>query len=124
MPRREGSDAELLPQVAAFCRHLQGERRASPHTIDAYRRDLGALCAFLETREKRPPTLADVDRFALRAWLGKLVESVSALSVSRKLASVRSFYRFLEREGRVSANPAELLATPRIRRKMPSFLGV
>jgi integrase/recombinase XerC len=78
----------------------------------------------LEAREKRPPTLADVDRFALRGWLGKLVETVSALSVARKLASVRSFYRFLERDGRVSKNPAELLATPRIRRKMPAFLGV
>jgi integrase/recombinase XerC len=116
--------ALLAEAIRAFTEHLSGERRASPHTVDAYRRDLDQLKAFLGKRLGRPAALADVTKLTLRAWLGDLARSRSAGSVARKLAAVRTFYRYLEREGRVRQNPVALIASPKVRRKLPAFLGV
>lgn len=118
-PRRALAEA-----IGAFAEHLSGERRASRHTVAAYRRDLNQLAGFLGARLGRPGTLADVTKLTLRAWLGELARSCSPGSVARKLAAVRTFYRYLEREGRVRHNPVALIASPKVRRKLPAFLGV
>lgn len=118
-PRRALAEA-----IRVFIEYLTGERRASAHTVDAYRRDLEQLAAFLDERLGRSATLADVSKLSLRAWLGDLARSRSPGSVARKLAALRTFYRYLEREGSVRQNPVALIATPKVRRKLPAFLGV
>jgi integrase/recombinase XerC len=92
--------------------------------VAAYRRDLAQLAAFVRERRSGNASLAVVDKLLLRSWLGELSRSVSSVSVARKLAAVRTFFRYLEREGWTRSNPASLLATPKLRRKLPTFLSV
>jgi integrase/recombinase XerC len=71
----------------------------------------------------RPPDLESVGKLELRAWLSELTRSCSAGTVARKLASVRSFFKYLSRAEPARLNPAENLATPRSRRPMPLVLN-
>jgi integrase/recombinase XerC len=100
--------------VADFIRHL-GERNASPHTIKAYRRDLSLFAAYAGSRGWK-----QIDHIAVRGFLSKLYENgLSKTSVARALAAVRSLYRWLAREGVVEQNPAKLVATPKLPKKLP-----
>jgi integrase/recombinase XerC len=108
--------------ASQFIAHLRGERRASPHTQAAYGRDLQQLGAFLLGRLGRAPRLKDVTKLLLRAWLAELAREHSTSSIARKLASVRSFYKFLLRSEPSRENPAEGLATPRVKRPLPLVL--
>ena len=100
--------------VADFIRHL-GERNASPHTIKAYRRDLALFTAYSGSRGWK-----QIDHIAVRGFLSQLYEKgLSKTSVARALAAVRSLYRWLAREGVVEHNPAKLVATPRLPKKLP-----
>jgi integrase/recombinase XerC len=115
--------APLLKMIERFAGYLRDERRASPHTVDAYRRDLGQLARYLEQELGRPPELRDVTKQALRSWLGELARDRVASSIARKLATVRAFFRHLEREGAVAKDPTALLGTPKVRRKLPKFVS-
>src|SRR5271168_5074485 len=100
--------------VADFLRHL-GERNASPHTIKAYRRDLSLFAAYAGLRGWK-----QLDHIAVRGFLSQLYEKgLSKPSVARALAAVRSLYRWLAREGVVEQNPAKLVATPKLPKKLP-----
>src|SRR5580700_4909447 len=100
--------------VADFLRHLR-ERNASPHTIKAYSGDLANFSAYAGSRECR-----QIDHIAIRGFLSQLYEKgLSKTSVARSLAAVRSLYRWLAREGLVEQNPAKLVATPRLPKKLP-----
>jgi integrase/recombinase XerC len=100
--------------VANFIRHLR-ERNASPHTIKAYSRDLSLFAAYAGSRGWK-----QIDHIAVRGFLSQLYEQgLSKTSVARALAAVRSLYRWLAREGVVEQNPAKLVATPRLPRKLP-----
>ncbi len=106
--------------VTAFLRHLAVEKNASPHTLRSYRADLTDFEAHLAT-EKLAPDTADVR--TVRGWLAALhTRGLDPISVVRKLAAVRSFYRFLVRRGVVERNPARELRGPRPTRKLVSFL--
>ena len=106
--------------------YLTFERNFSENTVKAYEIDLAQFNAFLEkqlaTDKVRP---RDIDKLAVRhflAWLQK--EGLSKKSIARKLACIRSFLRYLCREGVVEFNPAVHLATPKTEKKLPSFLDV
>jgi integrase/recombinase XerC len=100
--------------VANFRRHLQ-ERNVSPHTIKAYSRDLSLFAAYAGSRGWK-----QIDHIAVRGFLSQLYEKgLSKTSVARALAAVRSLYRWLAREGVVEQNPAKLVATPRLPKKLP-----
>lgn len=100
--------------VADFLRHL-GERNASPHTIKAYTRDLSLFAAYAGPRGWK-----QIDHIAVRGFLSQLYENgLSKTSVARALAAVRSLYRWLAREGVVEQNPAKLVATPKLAKKLP-----
>jgi integrase/recombinase XerC len=100
--------------VADFLRHLR-ERNASPHTVKAYSRDLTLFAAYAGSRGWK-----QIDHIAVRGFLSQLYEKgLSKTSVARALAAVRSLYRWLAREGVVEQNPAKLVATPRLSRKLP-----
>ncbi len=97
-----------------FLRHLR-ERNASPHTIKAYTCDLDAFSAYIGTRD-----LKAIDHIAIRGFLSHLYEKgLSKTSVARALAAVRSLYRWLAQEGVVEQNPAKLVSTPRLAKKLP-----
>lgn len=116
-------DDALSGLIARFRDHLGSERRVSPHTLIAYGSDLDELAGHVEGRQGRPARLRDLDKLSLRSWLGELARRVSTVSLARKLSSVRAFFAWLEREGLVRDNPAELLKSPKLRRKLPKFLS-
>jgi len=100
--------------VAKFIRALQ-ERNASSHTIKAYARDLGSFAEYVG-----PQHWADVDHVLIRGYLSNLYErGLSKTSVARALAALRSLYKWLAQEGVVEQNPAALVATPKLPKKLP-----
>ena len=100
--------------VADFLRHLD-ERNASPHTIKAYSGDLTNFVAYAGSRGWK-----DIDHIAIRGFLSQLYEKgLGKTSVARSLAAVRSLYRWLARESVVKQNPAKLVATPKLAKKLP-----
>jgi integrase/recombinase XerC len=100
--------------VADFLRHLR-ERNASPHTIKAYSGDLSLFITYAGGRGWK-----QIDHIAVRGFLSQLYEKgLSKTSVARALAAVRSLYRWLAREGVVQQNPAKLVATPKLAKKLP-----
>ena len=107
-----------------FLDYLQSERRASPHTVSAYRRDLLQLERFLAETRGDDVGLDAVDVYLLRQWLGALSRVVVPSSVGRKISAVKAFFRFLHRRGIVKHDPAAHLASPRVRKPLPTFLGV
>lgn len=119
---------ELADLKARFITHLAAERRASPNTVAAYGRDLDALLAFVAARTAangtRPRKGAQaLDIYVLRAWLGDIARTLEPSSVARKIASVRAFCRWMKRQGFAKQNAAELLASPKVRRELPTFLS-
>lgn len=112
--------------IRAFVTFLDVERGASRETIRAYRADLRQFLAFAATQRPAaapPPTPDDVDSLTIRgylAWLDGRGEKKSSLG--RKLAALRSFYRFLVREGRAAANPAAEVRTPKLPKPLPRVL--
>lgn len=100
--------------VTDFLRHLR-ERNASQHTIKAYTGDLANFASYAGSRRWE-----DIDHLAIRGFLSRLYEKgLSKTSVARSLAAVRSLYRWLAREGVVEQNPAKLVATPKLPKKLP-----
>src|ERR1700685_3952515 len=97
-----------------FLRHLR-ERNASAHTIKAYAGDLDCFSAYMGERDWKA-----IDHIAIRGFLAHLYDKgLSKTSVARALAAVRSLYRWLAQEGVVEQNPAKLVSTPRLARKLP-----
>jgi integrase/recombinase XerC len=112
-----------VKEVAAFLRHLDKERNASPHTVKAYGEDLLQFAAYLERELGRTPRPADVDHLLIRGFLADLHRrGLEKSSAGRKLASVRTFFRYLCREGVLDRNPARALLSPRRERRIPSHL--
>jgi integrase/recombinase XerC len=110
--------------IDLFVEHLRSTRRASPNTVEAYGRDLGMLEAFLRAKhDGEAPKLAEVDVYALRGWLGTLARTHAASSVARRIAAVRTFFRFARRQGLVKTDPTELLASPKVRRPLPTLVS-
>lgn len=100
--------------VADFLCHLR-ERNASTHTIKAYSGDLAEFSAYAGSRGWK-----EIDHVTIRGFLSQLYEKgLSKTSVARALAAVRSLYRWLAQEGVVEQNPAKLVATPKLPKKLP-----
>ncbi|HEV3237443.1 MAG TPA: tyrosine recombinase XerC [Gemmataceae bacterium] len=111
--------------LGEFLRHLAVEKNASAHTIKSYREDLTQALTFFRTRlGSENPNLKQLNTRLLRAHLAWLHEQGYAKStVARRLAAVRSWCRFLRRQGLLEANPSEGLRGPRQDKKLPGFLS-
>lgn len=110
--------------VQAFLRHLEVEKNASAHTVRNYRSDLAQFIAYL-VKHHRPQDWAQVDHHRIRAYLAELYHrGGEKSSIARKLASLRSLFRYLAREGQVANNPAKMVATPKLGRTLPTVLTV
>ncbi len=117
-------DTAVREQIQVYLRHLQDERQLSAHTVEAYRRDLSDLCEFLDEYFGSDEwSWNGIDRLAIRAFLSHLTAaSLQRRTIARKLSAVRSFFRFLHREGAVAANPARQVRAPRHGRALPGYL--
>ncbi len=112
---------ELLKQ---FFQHLRYERNVSPHTLRNYLSDLEQFRDYLLAREKIADIpVSEIDHLTIREWMASLHGDHKKTSVARKLASLRTFFQFLVREGIQENNPAKLVATPKIERKLPVHLS-
>ncbi|MEQ1827972.1 MAG: tyrosine recombinase XerC [Pirellula sp.] len=110
-------------EISQFLRYLDVERNASDLTIKSYREDLMDLADFLTDGGSKPLTPRQVDSAALRNYVAALHNAGYArTSIARKLASLRSFYRFAQRQQMADTNPAKPLRNPRGQRKLPHFL--
>jgi len=119
--------AERGARLAEFLEHIGSERQLSPRTLRAYRDDLAEFHAFLGSYYGSEEwTWGGVDRLAIRSFMGDCVtrRGLAKRSVARKLAAVRSFYRFLHLEELVEANPARAVRSPKLERTLPGFLTV
>lgn len=111
--------------IARFLQYLRVERNASELTIKSYREDLTMLAGYLtEARGGQSPAPSDVTVLDLRGYVAALHESgYSPATIARRLASLRSFFRFGQREGWTETNPAKALRNPRKGRSLPHFLS-
>jgi integrase/recombinase XerC len=111
--------------LAEFLRHLALERNASAHTVKSYREDLTQAVDFfrerLAGRTLAPPVLTTRLLRAYLAWLHE--QGYAKTTIGRRMAAVRSWCRFLCRQGLLGSNPADGLRAPRQEKKLPHFLG-
>jgi integrase/recombinase XerC len=118
---------QLLSQ---FFEHLRYERNVSEHTLRNYASDLGQFHDYLLPADqhtgKRPEIeIEQIDHITIREWLSSLhAAQKKKTSVARKLAALRTFFQFLVREGIVELNPARLVSTPRVEKKLPVPLSI
>lgn len=113
--------------IDEFLQHLNVERSLSPRTLDAYRRDLGQFVAFLRQDglgvEGRG-ALEQVDPLLLRRYLARLHQLNSRTSIGRKLSTLRTFFRYLVRQGLLDTSPADSMSTPRPEKYLPKTMSV
>jgi integrase/recombinase XerC len=135
-----------LPLIAGFLDYLDGQRNFSPHTIRCYKADLEQFCEFLASgaashaaAEPQPSERADgkehfeslgrrilaATPMEIRAYLAAMRDrGYSKATTARKLASLRSFYKFLVRRGQLDASPGSVLRTPKQDKRLPKFLDL
>ena len=111
--------------MASFVAHLRFEKNYSPHTVESYSRDLDQFLRHLTAgragREIKP---SDLDHITIREFLSRLSQAGNRkVTIARKLSVLRSFFRYLYREGHLDRNPAKLVRTPRRPLKTPRFLS-
>jgi integrase/recombinase XerC len=105
---------------------LRYERNVSEHTLRNYSSDLEQFVQFLNPdRKKEMPPLAQIDHLTIREWMASLhSDQKKKSSIARKLAALRTFFQFLVREGVLEMNPAKLVSTPKLEKKLPKHLSV
>jgi integrase/recombinase XerC len=108
----------------AFVSYLRYERNMSPETIRAYEKDLHQFLRFFSRGDGEPVNPAEITSLQVREYLAQLKEkNYQKTTVVRKLATIRSFYKFLLRKGHVSVNPLTDIETPKVEKKLPHFLS-
>ena len=115
--------SELADLITQFLDERRREN-VSPHTLRNYGSDLEQFRAYFTTPEGVTASLNSIDTLALREWLASLYDrELKVISSRRKLAAVRSFYKWLVREGKVPINVAKLLRTPKLPKTLPNVLS-
>ncbi|UCG27478.1 MAG: tyrosine recombinase XerC [Bacteroidales bacterium] len=108
----------------SFLKYLQFEKRYSINTIRSYRNDLSQFFQFTED-EFGHQDIHRIDHKGIRNWIVYMMENnISARSVNRKITTLKSFYKFLMREGIVQINPVEKVLTPKQEKKLPEFVDL
>jgi integrase/recombinase XerC len=114
---------ELESQIRRYLDEL-ARINASPHSILAYESDLKQFLTYLSPPDLEPPAPREIDLLVLREWLASLYrDGLDPASIRRKLAAVRSFFRYMLREGVVEINVAKLVRTPKAPKKLPEVMS-
>src|SRR5207302_9255226 len=117
-----------MPELAAEIHRFLDELRrqnASAHTVRNYASDLAQFLEYFTIQDKAEhrPSVEEIDALAIREWLGHLYEQqLTAVSMRRKLAAIRSFFKFLLRGGVVAINVARLVRTPKAPKSLPAVM--
>ena len=115
----------MFAAIDGFLRYLKIERNASELTIKSYSEDFGSLLDYVRDRVGEVSSPAELQIAQLRGYVAYLHEcDYAKTTIARRLASLRSFFRYCQREGLVTSNPAKSLRTPRVGRKLPHFLTI
>ena len=116
-----------MKRLRSFLDYLEIEKNYSENTLRSYENDLKKFEEFLkkETSERVGLEKGEIDRFLIRRYLACLRDlSLKKKTISRKLSTLRSFFRFLIREGKISDNPALLISAPRREQRLPGYLNI
>jgi integrase/recombinase XerC len=117
-------------QVEQFLEHLRYERNVSTHTLRNYSSDLEQFLDYLspvknDSGKRNTPEVVTVDHLTIREWIASLHSAQKKkASIARKLATLRTFFQFLVREGVLELNPAKLVSTPKQEKKLPRHLSI
>jgi integrase/recombinase XerC len=123
-PRFRAEEVRALDDaVEGFLLKLQAERNLSPHTVRAYRLDIGQFCDFMRRAGKE--RFDQVDYRFLRSFLANLnTRGFSRASIARKTSSLRSFFSFLQERGIIRDDPSAVLSSPKLQRRLPRVLSL
>jgi integrase/recombinase XerC len=111
-------------QLALFLEYLASQRDASPHTLRAYDSDIRSFLAYLRTLRGKRVCLEEVGALDFRAYLSSLHGGMARGSIARRMAALRSFFRFLHRKGEIGRDDSGLVPSPKSDRKLPVTLSV
>ncbi len=110
--------------VKQFLIYLRAVRNSSPHTIRSYSTDIGQFLKFLTPPGVAMPSAPDVTHLMIREFVAHLHDlNLEKSSIARKLAAIRSFFKYAVREGIVVRNPARMVATPKLPKRIPAVLS-
>jgi integrase/recombinase XerC len=110
--------------ISKYLEYLQSVKNSSPHTVLNYRRDLEQFLVYLSPPGVRPPGLTGVTHPLIREFVAYLHDQgLQKSSIARKLAALRSFFKYCVREGHLKENPARLVPTPKLPKRIPSVLS-
>lgn len=110
--------------IEKYLEYLRAVRNSSPHTILNYGTDLEQFLSYLSPPGTRAAALTNVTHHIIREYISYLHDQrLEKSSISRKLAALRSFFKYCMREGRIAENPARLVATPKLPKRIPSVLS-
>jgi integrase/recombinase XerC len=110
--------------IGKFLEYLRAVKNSSPHTISNYGKDLDQFIAYLSPPGLKPPALTAVTHNTIREFVGHLHDHhLQKSSIARKLAALRSFFKYCVREGQLKENPARLVPTPKLPKRIPSVLS-
>ncbi|HEX4006561.1 MAG TPA: tyrosine recombinase XerC [Acidobacteriaceae bacterium] len=116
----ENPKSEIARRVEEFLAMLAHERNASPHTVRAYERELHGFAAFVVGKFGARMAVTKIEHQHIRAYLGELYQrGLQKASVARALAAIRSWFKWLARQGLVEQSPAALVATPKLPKHLP-----
>lgn len=107
-----------------FLEYLRSVKNASPNTVINYKKDLEQFVTFLSPPEMEAPKLGTINHKVIREFVGHLHENgLEKSSIARKLAALRSFFKYCVREGLLKENPARLVPTPKLPKRIPMVLS-
>ena len=114
----------MLQAIENFLEYLRSVRNSSPHTVLNYGKDLHQFAVYLSPPGDRVPPIANITHQLIREYVGHLhSQGLQKTSIARKLASLRSFFKHCVREGMLKENPARLVPTPKLPKRIPSVLS-
>lgn len=110
-----------MNNISTFLGYLEHEKRCSPHTLRSYTTDLEHFHAFLEQQGAAVTLLTDPR--LIRSWIVEMLGSgLTARSVNRKISALKSYYKYLLREGQITTNPMSKVLSPKSPKKLPGFV--
>ncbi len=114
----------MKKSILKYLEYLQSVKNSSPHTVSNYGKDLNQFLAYLTPPDMDPPSLKAIRHTMIREFVAHLHEQgLEKSSIARKLASLRSFFKYCVREGMLKDNPARLVPTPKLPKRIPSVLS-